>query len=232
MRKKLLIFVLSIIVCGCGNNNQAISSTITPTIPTEYIDRSFLTNELCKAPCWFDLEVNKSNRDDVMSVITSLSFLNSDNTIETRISYFDEIREENFPATLLNVECMAQENTSCATFIFVDNLLKTIMLSPNYSISFLDAVETLGEPSFVRIWPDINNTDDCDIALQWTDNLIEVVDIRAGLNNPNRCANVFNGLGVSEELSVDVISYIAPEDPILIRNPGDGGQPWEGFIND
>jgi hypothetical protein len=39
------------------------------------VDQSFITGNTCAAPCWYGLEIDKSSEADVMSVLTTLKFI-------------------------------------------------------------------------------------------------------------------------------------------------------------
>lgn len=208
--------------------------TFSPTIPSIYIDRSFITGIPCQAPCWYSIEVEKSTHDEVMNVVKALPFLNSDHIFVTQSSYYDGIQEINLPATIKNVECTSRRHRSCVTFVFVENILKTIMISPNFSLSFEEAVEALGNPDYVRAWPgDRGNIDACDIALQWEEELIQIIARNVGEDIPENCSVAFNKMGVHPYLDVDVIVYMSPDHPGVIGGPAyDGAYPWKGFYEE
>jgi hypothetical protein len=76
MKSKLIriILLLDVVIFlyGCtGNLSQELPATISPKLQ----DRSFLTGTPCLAPCWYNLEIGKSSKNDVIEKLQTLEFI-------------------------------------------------------------------------------------------------------------------------------------------------------------
>jgi hypothetical protein len=71
----LIIIVIGTFLFECiGAPTPAAIFTPLP----EQMDQSPFTGTPCAAPCWHGLEVGKSSEDEVISVLSTLTFINQD----------------------------------------------------------------------------------------------------------------------------------------------------------
>ncbi len=67
--KSIQIFILiASILVGCNR------SSLSPTL----MDKSAFTGIPCAAPCWYGLEIAKSNESEVVSTLKSLGFIDQE----------------------------------------------------------------------------------------------------------------------------------------------------------
>jgi len=237
MWKNSLLLLVALVLLGCGHRVPGTTPQPlpTPTLEDRFMDKSILTGEPCEAPCWYGLEVGQSTRTEVLDVVSSLSFIDPEETIERPSSYWDASKQELLSSTHLLFECKQPKYSACAgvEFVndelveFVNDELKSIHLRPNYYLSFQEVVEHLGTPDYVQFLPFGEMIIDCDITLEWTRRHIEVYSRSAG---KERCAEVREGEGVNPNLPVHEIFYTSIDAASLIRTPDPNGDfPWTGF---
>jgi hypothetical protein len=107
--------------------------------------------------------------------------------------------------------------------------LKVISLFPNYEITFLRVVETLGEPDYISLTltPNVHSPG-CSISLIWADQHIIIDHIDEA--STEMCDSMSsNEKKISSELTTDSITYLLPE-YIELRIETGGVLPWSGFI--
>jgi hypothetical protein len=219
----ILGFIAVIMAC------QRIPSEIsTPMLDDSLTDRSVVTGLPCKAPCWYGLEVGKSTESEALSTLHELSFIDASTVQETKIGYWDPILQENLPAKLISASCKEPQERQCVGLIIAENQLKIIVLFPNYEITFLDVVDSLGSPDYVSLGltPPVHSPS-CSIGLIWKSRQI-IID-HVDRSSTKLCDLGNANVGVSKNLEVNTITYFLPE---YIKFQMDASEyyPWFGFI--
>jgi hypothetical protein len=123
-------FYLLIISCSNLNTNRIY---VDPTAHPDWIDRSWLTDQPCTAPCWQGLETGKSLRTDALETAHKLSFLG-----EERTELTDKAR--------VSFLCKYPSDEACASMRFEHGILSDLSLYPNYSITLDQVITQLGSP--------------------------------------------------------------------------------------
>lgn len=141
---RLFFFIISlggIFLYGC--------SDITPTPLPSQIDKSLFTGVPCEAPCWYGLEIGKSNEDDVLVTLATLSFLKQDtiniNPVTSMPSIDSSIWSDGVRIT---ADCTYPQK-HCITVNVVDDILTKIEVELNYDIDVNEVVENLGKPDYI-----------------------------------------------------------------------------------
>lgn len=103
-------------------------------------DISWLMGDSCETGCWNGLTPGKTLREDAVSEIRVLSFVNKNKIFENETSVY--------------FYCNPPMNeTGCGRLVFENGLLEHIFLSLNYSISMDQAVGILGTPDGYSCFP-------------------------------------------------------------------------------
>jgi len=193
---KWLILVIALILNSCSD--RVVASDKTPVI-----DRSFITGELCDAPCWYGLEINRSTKDDVLSTLNQLPFVESRSYKEYETYWLDGSL-----TNALQYECVKSNANPCGILTFYKGILKKNWLSVNYDLTLENVIERLGMPDYLTyFWP--NPSGICEISVLWIEKGITISFDNK--NNYNECENVIDGNGVTPGVLVESVLYTSRE---------------------
>jgi hypothetical protein len=134
------------------------------------MDLSFLTNQPCKAPCWYGLELGKSSIEEIRTTLTSLPFI--------KPGSIREFKGGNPGELLLMAQCVYLDSNDDCVWIETssDGMLKKVGLGIHYPLSLDSVIEQLGSPSYF-ILDVISGTDICLIYIHWPDtNILAVIE--------------------------------------------------------
>jgi hypothetical protein len=213
---------------GC----QGVPSTKHPntssTLPPPQVDTCLFTYNPCVAPCWFGLELGKSNKDEVLTVLQDISFIDPKTIDEILVGYWDPIQEENIQAKLITADCVQPKNRQCIAITVAKDNLKIIGLIPHYGITLDDLVDHLGGPDYaqnVLAYP--INEYECSIRFIWKEKQIITSHPE---NNKEVCRNLLSEKEINAS-QIDLarsITYFLPE---YIEFTIESGNvfPWIGF---
>lgn len=144
----LLVLLFTFVVSSCNDETL--------------VDRSFITQEPCAAPCWYGLELEKSSEEDVYTVLENLPFVNYNSIKEWGTVWGDD---EN--AKEIFYDCQHPRKKRCGGFILSNDRLKQLWVSVNYNLSFFDVVQILGPPNHISYVPRSGEIAGCTLALYW-----------------------------------------------------------------
>jgi hypothetical protein len=183
------------------------------------IDRSFLTEETCKAPCWYGLEIDKSTKADILAKLDQLPFVEHNTYKEYGTVWMNDQN-----AKEIQFHCLNQPDEFCGGALISNNILKSLWLRVGYDLSFKQAVNKLGPPDFLE-YEQFSMSGKCRIDLLWIESGI---DISSYENGSQGCQSVADGNGVSPNKLVAAIFYFAREG---FGEPGTCCKriPWPGF---
>ena len=182
------------------------------------IDRSFLTDKPCTAPCWYGLELNISSQDEVINTLRQLSFVDQNSIQKVQGRSEDENLEE------LRFSCIRPEFRKCGRIVFREGKMWRITMSIGYHLTFAETVQKLGPPSAVFLIPSVEVVG-CTVSLSWPENKIRVEgDTRLS------CSKYYtpNGVKVDPSTQVDFVSYRSDLTKEMVRQ--EGYEPWRGFL--
>jgi hypothetical protein len=190
------VLILALILNGCSSN---IFATERPPV----VDKSFLASEICDPPCWYGLVINKSTKDDVLSVLDGLPFVDNNSYKEYETFWIDDTL-----ANEIQFKCLYNNINPCGSVTFSNKTLKKIWLTVNYDLSLANVINRLGIPDYlIYFWP--NPSGHCDISVLWLKKGISV-----GFQDDkkyNECESVIDGNGVSSEVLVETTIYASQE---------------------
>jgi hypothetical protein len=222
LRIILLIFILSLTSCSTVDQNKNMV-----TNPTE-MDKSWLTGEPCKAPCWYGIIPGISSKNDVLEKIKPLTFINPQKTGMRQGSSWDGKPEEYIDLYGVN----PPERTYIITL--KQDKVDTIRIYPNYQISMDEAVKRIGEPDFIHTNPTDETARACILDVYWRKQqlLIGYQEEEHFFGGFDLCTFVNKHDGkIPQNLIVDGILYDSKEsmDEYIKRITV---RPWKGFITE
>jgi hypothetical protein len=225
----ITIFAVLALLSSCRWNAPIPTSTQVPTLTvisdTDLLDQSWLLDEPCKAPCWYELELEHSTQQEAEEAILSLPFIEPSHdpySIGLRISGNKE--EE-----LIYFDCVEPQGVPCAILGFVNSVLVEIMIVPNFHITFADVVEKIGAPDVMRAEPVAPSATECQVSLIWADRQMSIAywESKRG-SNRDLCQIVRKDQKPPLDLIVYFVSYkVLNEDDISLSKVI---YPWNGFI--
>jgi len=235
-RQLKALAIMAVALAGCVRPVSPTSPTVDPALT----DRSILTGDPCKAPCWYGLVVGTSTEQEMLETVALLPFLNPSGTTSQRgASYRDRLLGKTYSGTRYYLECAAPGWASCAAPLLVDGVLKEVIIRPNYDITFSDAVSQLGDPEFVRfIYAGYER--ECELVLQWNSKGImlfgKLVDQGIGAKCDKLHTSLLEGERIDPSTRIDSIWYVLPQDmqgPDELNDPSYLALfPWRGFRPD
>jgi len=133
---------------------SCISQSVSPkganleTLDPNLYDQSWLTGKPCGAPCWYGLEPGISSREDSIKTVQQLPFIGGNGTPPPPKAGRIDLDFLSFP-------CKKPLNAydSCVDLIFNNDVLDNINITPNYQITFEQAIEKLGSPDGFFVMP-------------------------------------------------------------------------------
>ena len=143
----------------------------------ELMDKSPFTGNPCAAPCWFGLEIAKSNESEVISALKSLSFIDEGSL---------KIRSLTMPGFDLKIwvsgkwitaDCIRPKK-HCLDVDIADGKLRDIKNILNYTITFDEIVKDIGNPDKVVRTDYSAEVIACYIRLVWTQKQLVLVSKR------------------------------------------------------
>ena len=205
---KRLIFVFILTLTGC-------SVQVTSPDNMLSVDRSFLTGESCDPPCCYGLEINTSTKEDALSTLNQLPFIDGTSISENETYLFN-----NGPlASEIIYKCVNNNIYPCGILTFYEGKLIKNWLTINYNLTLESAADRLGVPDhLVYFWP--NPYGSCEITVSWIKRGTSITIHDE--NDYNECVSIIDGNKVSPDILVDTILYTSPEilEENYVKNPG------------
>lgn len=163
----LIMSIIGILLFGCMNSPPTTTSTPIFSPSPEQIDKSPFTGIPCAAPCWHGLEVGKSTESEVISVLSTLTFISQDSIqIFRRPSMPDYYGEDFGPGIEINANCI-NPRTECLVLTTSNDVLQKIIVMLNYEIKPDQVIEYLGNPTIIGVAPVGGETFVCEVYLIW-----------------------------------------------------------------
>ena len=219
-----LIFVIVIASTLFSCRSQGVNLEILD--PNLY-DQSWLTGKPCGAPCWYGLEPGVSSRLNSIKTVQQLPFISGNGTPPPSQTWID----------LLSFPCKKPLNAydSCVDLIFNNDVLDKINISPNYQITFEQAVEKLGPPDGFFVMPTDPGGGRCILQVLWKNKGLILLkqDSSKGIFSfrEDLCDQIHHNDGkLPKGMFID-------SDSVIIVSPSTIGisqsdlQHWEGFAN-
>ena len=217
----LIAFGLILMTGGC--NLQATPAPLDP----ELVDQSFITDQPCKAPCWYGLKLDQSSESEVLKKLNELPFVDPTKIqISKNESYLDYSN-----ITKIDFNCVVPKGKRCGSIFTADGVVKYIGLSIQYPLSLKSVVDKLGPPDYFTRDFMTPHGQGCMVSFNWTQKKISL-----GSEDPDS-ERVCQGLEITAandpDLQITDVAYgsmvIDPSNVCTIY-PSEC-TPWAGFLN-
>ena len=142
VRSHLLPWLLALVCLSIAGAACASDASPAPR------DDSFLTGDPCQAPCWYGLELNRSDPEDVRSTLRTLPFVDATSIITRPTGWYDSQ-----DAILIEYKCVGQPEATCGGVLVSEGIIVRLSLPVQVPITLRDAVDRLGQPDFVSAGP-------------------------------------------------------------------------------
>jgi hypothetical protein len=136
------------------------------------VDRSFLTDEPCKAPCWQGLELDKSPENEIIETLKELPFIDT-----SKIYTFSSSWLGDDGAKSIVYDCLYPRLEHCGTLRVSGDMLKELSYKVGYKLTLETIVSKLGPPDYIDYGPIHIDIGGCDLALYWPEQKIIAVYI-------------------------------------------------------
>jgi hypothetical protein len=216
---KQLTQIFALLLTSCSTQ---IFSPASPPI----IDESFLTGETCDPPCWYGLEIDNSTKEDALSTLNQLPFIDVKSISEYETYWFDGVLASAIKYNCVNIE----SDIYCGNMIFYEATLKENFIGVYYELTLNNAVERLGTPDhLIYFWPSPYGS--CEITVTWINKGAAI--IVHDKSDYNECESIIDGNKVSPKILIDTILYTSPNilEEYYVNNPGTccTTLQWPGF---
>lgn len=139
----VIIIALSLAFCVLRTNGKVNLATKTDLakLDPDLYDQSWFTGIPCAAPCWYGLKPSETSRENAMTVVGKLPFVDSSamRASSTNVSFLFKIQyDDHQPRVVMTFE---------------DDILERIYITPNYPITIDQVVEKLGNPDGFSAYP-------------------------------------------------------------------------------
>lgn len=196
----------------------------------EMRDNGILTNNPCSAPCWQNIKIGETSKEDAVDQLQQLSFIDSTSTATIYITYLGDRIET--PHDGIQAKCKEPMGKVCALIAFKEDKVASIALLPNYKITFSEYVQYLGDPDKVFFnQPNRSNKSihfSCEIELSWESKLIKINYLAENNTNQN-CEDFKENNQPDQNLEIhSIVFYSKPVDPYA-REENITVYPWTGF---
>ncbi len=155
-KSKLLIylsvlFVLTIAILLCRPDKKVDLTSLDPN----FYDQSWAIGSPCNAPCWYGLTPGKSSRETALEVAKSLSFI--------------DLSKSEVHAQIASFPCKNNKHghRGYVKMSFSSGFLDTLWLTPNYPITFEQAIDFLGDPDGFSVYPTDPGITHCYLGVVW-----------------------------------------------------------------
>ena len=224
-----IIFVFLLVSCAPAGSKYPPNEPFSPIVDLKYIDLSPFSGIPCAAPCWHNLFVDKSTKEQTLVTLGTLKFVDQFSIKETLGGYWDPSYEtyDSISATTINVNCQEPKDMSCYKLDFVGNILKRLFIFPNYTITLKDTVDYFGVPTEVSLYHWGAECAGCGISFSWDDRQISVsvLDTRCS-DGAALCTTIRHGGKIPPDYVVDQITYYSQA---WIGYSSPESFPWPGF---
>lgn len=175
----------------------------------------FLTGEICDPPCWYGLDIDISSKEEALSTLEQLPFIDS-----TRIHEYESYLFNNGPlATDVVYNCVRSNKYPCGILVFYDSKLTKNSITVKFELTLETTVERLGTPDhLICFWPSPYGS--CEITVTWIEK--GAAEILHDKNKYNECESIIDGNKLSSNILVDTILYASREilEEHYVNNPG------------
>ena len=186
-----LIFLLSLSGCELFDSYKGTEAGITLDHPLA--DRSFLTGNPCKYPCWYGIELGKTSIEETLQILQQLNFVDQE-AIKTR----EDVR--------VDYQCVYDlPGVFCGSVFFTGNIVNHLYYFVAYPLTLEDVIDIVGIPEYLYT-DTVMQLDGCRLYLAWPERNLEIEYLNM---NEEPCHSVEQGIGLNPNIQVTYIQYMA-----------------------
>ena len=200
----LLVTLLGVTSTGCSLEQSPFAGLL---MPDPSVDHSFLSQQPCAAPCWYNLELDKSSEADVLSQLKQLPFVKPE-SITTRPSRYPSLTPQD--ATFITYECAIERFTPCGYVVISRGNVKEIATSVNYELHADTLVQRFGTPNSAAYYPYGVDAPGCVILFNWVEHWV-VAEVMDGNRPVADCEPKHFGTDRASNLRIDMLHYAGPD---------------------
>lgn len=183
-------------------------------------DESFITGLPCAAPCWQGLELDKSNKSDVIAKLQELPFVDKGSIREYGARWMSDQN-----AVAIHYDCTSPRR-ACGELRLSGDRLKNIHFLIEYPLTFDDVIEKLNSPDFVSVGVCQPEKPDCRVGLNWPG---KGIFVGTHGDDVDLCEAVRKGLKIPAKTKVTEIAYSAEEAFAPVEGSCLQDLPWPGL---
>jgi hypothetical protein len=166
-------------------------ATLQPTINPILRDETWFKSQSCLSPCWHNLEIGQTSKEEAIKVVAALPFIESKNPSEEMTYLWDFQRNIEVEATAVKFFYVQPHGLIGPILYFVDDTYVGVFFSPNYSLTFKTVVESIGYPDYSYYRPVTPEIIDCEVNLIWVDRNLSLIYYKNFQNNKgNLCQEI------------------------------------------
>jgi hypothetical protein len=161
------VFVLLVFIgaSGCKGSLPSANSD-------QLVDRSFLTEKPCEAPCWQGLMLDDSSEKDILDTLYELPFIDASTIYSFSANWLGDDS-----AIAIHYSCIHPVIDNCGTIRVAGDKLKSLNQTVGFELTLKTVVTKLGPPDYVDYGPIHPDIGGCDLTLYWPEQKIIARDI-------------------------------------------------------
>ena len=183
----------------------------TATPPPDEMDKSPFTGIPCAAPCWHGLEVGNSSESDVLSTLSTLTYINQDTITIHPVQSLPSINPGTWSQGIMIFANCVYPDKQCLAISVVDDILTEIIVLLIYELEVSEAVKYLGRPDHIGFDRAGGEQVACRVYLIWSEKqLVLASKIFEGPNAAEKnCFSIRDTGKASAKLLISEAKYMS-----------------------
>ncbi len=217
----LLVATIIPFFAGCSLPNCSLDQT----------DRSPFIGIPCEAPCWQGLTIGKSTESEVISKLSTLTFIDQD------LIYFHRMSMPSLdpyiygPGVEITASCICPRK-KCLTISVVNNVFIDAEIVLNYKIDLSEAIRYLGEPDYISYHMMGAEIVTCEIRLIWQKRQLILVSDTFHISEIEKNCGVVRDTGKTvSSLQISRVRYVTPGEIDFLLIPSETLFKYSGALS-
>ncbi len=191
--------LVSLVIGGCA--------VLTPS--KRDVDRSFLTDEPCPAPCWYGAMPGQTGIHVMSMLLEKIDFVDPESVIDFSVTQRGEVVDG------IQWACTSSREFWCGRAFFTEGELSHLVRVVEYHLTIEMAADKLGEPQFAEHGSYASEILGCRIYVFWPER--GVIAMSAEKGRTTECERLDRGEPISPDLTVMNLIYAA--ETVFERDP-------------